>query len=60
MVDSDLKVYGTSNIRVADNSVMPLLVSAHTQVCCLLYCFSDDARSDGFVDYSLCYRRASC
>lgn len=32
MVDPNLKVYGTSNIRVADNSVMPMLVSAHTQV----------------------------
>jgi len=31
VVDSKLKVYGTSNIRVVDNSIMPLLVSAHTQ-----------------------------
>ncbi|KAJ3566725.1 hypothetical protein NP233_g6822 [Leucocoprinus birnbaumii] len=31
VVDTNLKVYGTSNIRVADVSVMPLLVSAHTQ-----------------------------
>ncbi|KXN83980.1 Glucose oxidase, partial [Leucoagaricus sp. SymC.cos] len=31
VVDTNLKVYGTSNIRVTDNSVMPLLVSAHTQ-----------------------------
>ncbi|KAF9451318.1 GMC oxidoreductase [Macrolepiota fuliginosa MF-IS2] len=31
VVDSNLKVYGTSNIRVVDNSIMPLLVSAHTQ-----------------------------
>ncbi|KAF8331596.1 hypothetical protein F5887DRAFT_1081185 [Amanita rubescens] len=31
VVDSNLKVYGTSNIRVVDNSILPLLLSAHTQ-----------------------------
>ncbi|EKM74904.1 hypothetical protein AGABI1DRAFT_109751 [Agaricus bisporus var. burnettii JB137-S8] len=31
VVDPNLKVYGTANIRVADNSISPLLVSAHTQ-----------------------------
>ncbi|GLB44106.1 putative GMC oxidoreductase [Lyophyllum shimeji] len=31
VVDTDLKVYGTKNIRVADLSIMPVLLSAHTQ-----------------------------
>ncbi|KAF8621489.1 hypothetical protein AX15_007776 [Amanita polypyramis BW_CC] len=31
VVDANLKIYGTSNIRVADVSIMPLLISAHTQ-----------------------------
>ncbi|KAJ3554276.1 hypothetical protein NM688_g3197 [Phlebia brevispora] len=30
-VDANLKVYGTKNVRVADNSIIPLHISAHTQ-----------------------------
>ena len=31
VVDTNLKVYGTSNLRVADLSIVPLQVAAHTQ-----------------------------
>ncbi|EJC99664.1 alcohol oxidase [Fomitiporia mediterranea MF3/22] len=31
VVDKDLKVYGTSNLRVIDMSIMPLELSCHTQ-----------------------------
>jgi len=31
VVDSNLKVYGTSNLRIVDASIMPLIVGAHLQ-----------------------------
>ena len=35
VVDSELKVYGTQNLRIMDLSVLPLHISAHPQGKCL-------------------------
>jgi choline dehydrogenase-like flavoprotein len=42
VVDSSLKVYGTSNLRVVDASVLPLLVGAHLQA--TVYAISERVR----------------
>jgi choline dehydrogenase-like flavoprotein len=31
VVDTNLKVYGTANVRVADLSIVPLHIAGHTQ-----------------------------
>jgi hypothetical protein len=31
VVDANLKVYGTTNVRIADLSIVPLHVASHTQ-----------------------------
>lgn len=33
VVDARLRVYGTSNLRIVDSSVMPLIPAAHLQAC---------------------------
>jgi len=41
VVDPQLKVYGTSNVRVVDLSVLPLHVIAHTQA--VVYSIAEQA-----------------
>ena len=36
VVDPTLKVYGVSNLRVADASIMPTIVSANTNAPCMM------------------------
>ncbi|KAG6828989.1 hypothetical protein H0H92_006061 [Tricholoma furcatifolium] len=43
VVDSQLKVYGTKNLRVADISIFPLQIAAHTQ--CMAYVVGEKAAS---------------
>ena len=52
VVDSELKVYGTSNVRVVDASVIPLQVSGHLTA--TLYAIAE--RASEIVKAS-CYAR---
>ena len=36
VVDSELRVHGTKNLRVADASIMPLLINANTNAPCIM------------------------
>lgn len=50
VVDTTLKVYGTSNLRVVDASIMPLQVGAHLQA--TVYAISEKVGvfSSGLID----------
>ncbi|KAF8993251.1 GMC oxidoreductase-domain-containing protein [Cyathus striatus] len=43
VVDSSLKVYGTTNLRIVDCSVIPLQIAAHTQA--TVYAIAEKAAS---------------
>jgi choline dehydrogenase-like flavoprotein len=43
VVDASLKVYGTSNLRVVDASIMPLQIGAHLQS--TVYAISEKVRT---------------
>jgi choline dehydrogenase len=36
VVDSDLKVYGIANLRIADGSIMPDITTGNTMAPCVL------------------------
>jgi choline dehydrogenase-like flavoprotein len=44
VVDSSLKVYGTSNVRVVDASIFPIHIAAHTQA--TIYAISEKVSAD--------------
>ncbi|TFK79184.1 GMC oxidoreductase [Polyporus arcularius HHB13444] len=51
VVDPNLKVYGTKNIRVADLSTLPLLTAAHTQA--ITYAIAEQAADIIKLDHGL-------